>query len=97
MTRQQYLLVKVAEECSEMTKRATKIICFGADEQYDKNDANYKRLLYEYNDLVATMELLKKDGIFKEFDELIDPERIISKQDKIERYMKVSKERGLLD
>lgn len=97
MTRQQYLLVKVTEECGEVIKRATKMICFGNDEQYDKNDANYKRLLYEYNDLVATMELLKKDGIFKEIDELIDPEWIILKQNKVERYMKLSKERGLLD
>jgi len=97
MTKQQYLLVKLAEECSELTKRATKMICFGNDEKYKDNEPNYKRLIDEYNDVVATIKLLKIEGVFKEIDDLIDPEKIRLKMEKVERYMKLSKERGLLN
>ena len=92
MTNEQHLLTILAEECAEVGQRATKAIRFGLE---DPNGAqpgfpsNKERLLEELNDLLAVVDLLFEDNY-------IDKDKQKLKQQKIEKYTKLSKELGQL-
>lgn len=95
MNREQILLTILAEECVETAQRATKAIRFGMQEiQRDQPLNNSQRIIYEFNDILAIMEMLKKEGYF--VGDIIDSEAIIKKEEKIEKYLKYSKELGKL-
>lgn len=71
MTRVQYLLTKLAEECNETAQRASKAIVFGLDDvQEGQYENNADRLRNEFCHIVAYMELLRDEGFIKlgEFD-----------------------------
>jgi NTP pyrophosphatase (non-canonical NTP hydrolase) len=54
MTKQQFLLLKLSEECMEVAQRASKQIQFGKDEvQKDQLKTNQARLKDELLDLFA--------------------------------------------
>lgn len=62
MTREQYLLTKLAEECSETAQRASKAIVFGLDDiQEGQEKNNNTRLVEEFAHIVAYMELLRDE------------------------------------
>lgn len=98
MTRIQYLLGKLSEECHEVGQRAIKAQHFGATEvQKDQGLNNVQRLNIELNDLYAIVEMLN--------DELITTEHptkplkgnytmIQAKREKVEKYYELSKLRG---
>lgn len=89
MTEEQLLLTIVSEECNETGQRASKAIRFGLQEvQAGQTLNNAERLLYEFNDLVAVMEILFDTRIEK----LLDPAMINQKKDKVEEYMELSRE-----
>jgi hypothetical protein len=95
MNRKNHLLTIVAEECAEIQYEVCKALRFGLDDFYAPHslDTNGKRLMNEFADLVAIIEVLQKEG----FLETIDPNRIKSKKERIEKFMLYSKEKGLLD
>lgn len=71
MTREQYLLTKLGEECNETAQRASKAIVFGLDDiQIGQDENNAERLRNEFCHIVAYMELLRDEGFIKlgEFD-----------------------------
>lgn len=98
MNRQEYLLTCLIEECSEVQKAATKALRFGlhkakcpeADRPYDTNEADIQR---EFADLLAVHYLLESEGHLLRANMA---EAIAKKRDKVEKYMKVSKECGTL-
>lgn len=91
MIREQLLLVLAMEECDELSQRLSKAIRFGLDEiQKDQELNNSDRILYEFNDLLATIELIYDCTI----RELIDDAAIVGKKVKIERYLEYSKQLG---
>jgi len=64
-TEKEYLLVCLAEECSEVTKACSKILRFGMDSCHPKDHktTNKNNLVYELNDLMSVVEMLVERGI----------------------------------
>jgi hypothetical protein len=84
MTRQQYLLNKVAEENIEVAQRAIKAALFGIDQsQVGQPLTNRQRLTEEFNDLIAVMRML---GLNTEPNEYA----IARKIEKVEKHMALS-------
>lgn len=94
MNKREYLLTKLVEECLEVAQRATKAMCFGIDEVQPGQDlSNRERLNLEWNDLLATVELLHaRTGIAL----YGDSDLIRAKKRKIEKFMAYSVECGCL-
>lgn len=88
MTKTEILLTILGEECNETAQRVSKAIRFTLDEVQDGQDlTNAQRIVYEFNDIVAVMEILKEDGIF---DKVIDTDAINKKKEKIKKYLNYS-------
>jgi len=90
MNRAQYLLTKVAEEASEVAERALKAAQFGLDDvqaEVNKGD-NTIRLLGEYLDLQAVIEVLIVEGMLKlpENYGVYAAAHLCIKKEKIEKY-----------
>jgi len=89
----EYLLTTVGEECSETHHRCSKALKFGWDEvQIGQTKANKDRILYEFNDLLASMEMLYETDI----EELINRDQMDKKAKKIKQYMRYSRKQGTL-
>lgn len=94
LSQEQYLLVKVSEECNETGQRAAKCLCFGMDEKQEGQDLyNFQRLIYEFNDIVAVMELL-----FEKYPQNNPVDRVMvdAKKDKLRKWMEYSVKQGTL-
>jgi NTP pyrophosphatase (non-canonical NTP hydrolase) len=92
MNRTEHLLACLAEECAEVAQRVSKALRFGLDEvQPGQASDNADRIADELGDLISVVEILV-------MDELI-PEPIPDwreKLAKIERFMAISREQGVL-
>ena len=94
MNRKEHLITILKEECLETGMRASKVIRFGFDEvQPDQSLTNRERLIYEFNDLYAMMEMLKEEGFI---DRIVDREMITAKKKKVEEFLEYSKKCGTL-
>lgn len=94
MTRTENLLTILSEECVETAQRVSKAIRFTLEEIQPGQDlTNAQRIVYEFNDIVAAMEILQEEGVF---EKVIDREAIEKKKLKIEKYMAYSKEVGAI-
>jgi CRISPR/Cas system-associated endonuclease Cas3-HD len=92
MTKPETLLTIIAEECAETAQRASKCIRFTLDEvQPEQELTNAQRLVYEFNDIVAVMELLQEQGLI---DKVIDREAIDKKKLKVAKYLAYSIQLG---
>ena len=93
MDRKELLLTIVMEECGELTQRISKAVRFGLDEVQEGQDlSNAERIVYEFNDLLATLGVLEDEGYL---DNIIDLSAIDKKKLKIEKYLCYSKELGI--
>ncbi len=65
MTHTQYLLIKLAEEASELAQIALKTAQFGPEERYGglSKPKNTQRIEAEFNDLLAIIQMLNEDGL----------------------------------
>jgi hypothetical protein len=94
MTRQEHLLTIVGEECTEVHQRCSKALRFGMNEvQIDQPLSNKQRILQEFNDLVASMEMLFEQPI----EELISKDEVSAKKKKVEKYLNYSVECGTVN
>lgn len=94
MTEEQYLLTILIEECNETAQRATKALIFGLQEiQPEQPLTNAERIIYEFNDIIAIMELLMSRKLM---ETVYDGVAIGLKKIKIEKYLEYSKECGTL-
>lgn len=90
LTKEEYLLDCLIEECAEIIQRATKAKRFGLEEiQKDQPHSNEYRLNYELNDLVGVADLLFEDGWH-------DQDSVDLKKSKVSRYMQYSFELGVI-
>jgi hypothetical protein len=99
MTPEQYILTKIAEEASEVSKIALKAAQFGFDSFHPTSDKNnLTTLVDEVNDLSGAVLLLKRFLGSKEIniDGLYDKTTIENKVLKIMKYSKISHELGYL-
>ena len=97
MNKEKYLLVKIQEECAEVSQRAAKAIRFGLKEtQKGQDKNNLERLKDEILDLLAAFVIFEDETeielIDVNFDDLVK-ERI----ERINKYMDYSREIGELD
>ena len=94
MSKQQLLLLKLMEECNEVSKVCSKAIQFGlGDIAPDKIYTNAEKLNQELNDIQASIDMLNIVGFsFKE-----DKESQQSKKLKVIRYSKYSQSLGLVE
>lgn len=96
MNRREMLLTILAEECAEVTELVSKSLRFGDDSTYDNNISNSVWLTYELCDLLAVYEMLVAEGILPNLPQHETLDRISRKIDKVEHYMKISKDLGTL-
>ena len=86
-----FRLLQVMEECNEVSQRCSKAIRFGLSEvQSGQNLDNQERILYELNDLYATIELLFGCDVAG----TVDREQIELKKEKIEKFLNLSIDLG---
>lgn len=94
MTRKEHLLTILAEECAETAKRTSKALRFSlAEVQPGQSFTNAERIVGEFNDIVAVMEMLKAEGHLKE---VFDYQHIQAKKAQVEHFMSRSKANGTL-
>lgn len=92
MTRTEILLTVLGEECVETAQRVSKAIRFTPEEiQPGQELTNAERIVYEFNDILACMEILEAEGILKG---VIDRDSVDKKKAKIEKYLNYSAELG---
>jgi len=95
MTYEQFLLCKLAEECTEIAQDALKTQQFGFDSFHPETKmTNTEYLANELNDLFAILEMLSDSGYFS-FEP--DKNAIEAKKQKVLHYLEVSKELGKVD
>jgi hypothetical protein len=95
MTRDEMLHVIAMEECDELSQRLSKALRFGGDEiQPGQPNTNRQRVLMEFADLLAAMEMLGfmvGPGALGTLRGLVD-----AKKAKVERYLAYSEQCGTL-
>ncbi len=92
MNREQYLLTKLAEECSEVTKVALKAQQFGLDgTKEDGGLTNREKLNAELQDLFSIVEMLCRE-IKIGFE--VDENALHKKMEKVNFYYQVSVDAG---
>lgn len=63
MTLEQFYLIKIAEEATELAQAALKASQFGLFEMIEgTNETNEGRMTKEYNDLLASITMLQEQG-----------------------------------
>jgi hypothetical protein len=94
MNKQQYYLMKLAEEAAELAQVALKCAAFGLDEVHPNTlEKNYEALIKEWNDVNACAILVEgEDGRF-EYD--CNSDLLNMKFVKIEKYRKISMGNGM--
>lgn len=95
MNRTEHLLVCLAEECDEVSQRVAKALRFGLDEvQAEQPLSNTARIVDELEDLISVALILHHEGIIPAF--YPKDSRVEKKRTKIEKYMAISREQGVL-
>lgn len=97
MKRNQFLLMKLMEECSEVAQRASKQIQFGKLEtQNGQGKTNGERLKDEILDLMAIVKMLELSNEIPVVGLQEYSEACVAKQFKLNKYLKMSNELGEL-
>ncbi len=99
MTRRQFLLTKLMEECAEVAQRASKQSRFGTYEaQPGQSTTNKDRLNDEILDLKAIVVLLREEGELPPNGDYADFAFEMSKRrERIEKYYRYSQECGMTE
>lgn len=96
MNRSEHLLVCLAEECAKVAQRVSKALRFGLDEtQPGQLFSNAQRIDQELDDLIAVVVILQGEGILPS-SPYPTPDVIAAKRAKIEQFMAISREQGVL-
>lgn len=100
MTKEQLLLVQLAEECAEVQHIVCKALRFGLDHNYSDTGTNRKKLVDEIRDILGTLKFLEGEGILDiHKSEEAYASHIHALNDRIGKiihYLKLSKELGVL-
>ena len=97
MTRNEHLLTVAAEECNETAQRIDKALRFGMDDiQNGQLFSNAERLVQEFRDLQAAIEMLEDAGMIPPTVWIRDAEAIEGKKDRVEAFLLYSEKRGCL-
>ena len=95
MNRTEHLLVCLAEECDEVGQRVSKALRFGLTEvQEGQPLSNADRIFEEMRDLWSVLEILQDDGVLPALG--MSSADVDRKRAKIERFMAISRDQGVL-
>lgn len=95
MNRAEHMLACLAEEGAEVAQRVTKALRFGLREvQPGQPLTNDDRICDELRDLIAVAHILHSEGVIGWFMPEIGD--VNAKLSKIERFMAISREQGVL-
>ena len=98
MTRREFLLICLNEECHEVGQRVDKALRFGLEEaQPGQPYTNAERIYSEFADLLGVMEMLQEDGAIATTTLACLRSMIDAKKEKVAHYMGYSVECGTLD
>lgn len=98
MTRTEILLTQMAEECNEIAQRVSKAIRFGLLEvQEGQEKTNAARIIQEFRDLQAVMELLEDAGALEKCVWARNVAAIEAKKAKVAAYLEHSRACGVLE
>jgi hypothetical protein len=93
MTREEHLLVILAEECAEISKEAAKALRFGLEHVGPgQNLTNAEKIKNEVADFTAVLTMLKLRHVPLVFEAQIE-----DKMRKVEHFLEYSKQCGTLD
>lgn len=96
MNHDEHLLTCLAEECAEVAQRVSKALRFGLTEvQPGQPLNNAERIAEEIKDLLSVAAILERHGILADFLPMAG--EIAAKEEKIERFMSISREQGVLE
>jgi NTP pyrophosphatase (non-canonical NTP hydrolase) len=93
MSREQFLLLKLAEECAEVAQMCSKCMQFGLEEVY-QIETNKERLHKELVDVLAVVSMLNTDS---NFDFQPSLEAMEEKCAKVDRYYGYSVKLGKVE
>jgi monomeric isocitrate dehydrogenase len=97
LTKKEYLLTLIMEECAEIQKNCSKIMRFGDTSKHPDGElTNLEELIYEVIDLAAVLEMLQDEGIIELPDDGERYKAINMKKRKVEKYMEISRKLGTL-
>jgi hypothetical protein len=95
VNRTEHLLVCLSEECDEVGQRVSKALRFGlAETQEGQPLSNADRIVEEVRDLWCVLEILQDEGVLPPVG--ISTADVDRKRAKIERFMAISREQGVL-
>lgn len=97
MTREEHLLVIIAEECVEIAKCATKSLRFGLDDcEPGQPESNARRMCLECADLQAVLEMLRDSSSLMQLTAAsVDMREAMDlKKSRVEFFLQYSAERG---
>jgi hypothetical protein len=95
MNRTEHLLWLISEECNEVGQRASKAARFALDEiQPGQPLDNADRIMQEWYDLRAVMEMMVEEGLLKPWAN--ERETIDAKKAKVEKFLGYSAACGTL-
>lgn len=90
------ILVKIMEECDEVSQRCAKALRFTLEEvQPGQNLNNANRIIDELQDLLIILDYAQMHGVIGDF-KAIPIDQFISKRERIEKYLEYSKSVGTL-
>jgi hypothetical protein len=96
MNRTEHLLTTLGEEACEIAGRVSKSLRFGLDEvQPGQPLSNRERIIDEFHDMIGMMEMLVGEGVFPA-NYMPTNDRILAKIAKVEKFMAISREQGVL-
>jgi len=98
MDRMEHLFTTAAEEANEVAQRVSKALRFGTTEvQPGQELTNAERIVEEFHDLYAMLDWLQMEGhIPNHISIKPDHVRMRLKREKVERFMAISREQGVL-
>lgn len=97
MNRNEHLLTIAAEEALEVAHRISKAKRFGlAEVQPGQPLDNAQRILDEWHDLQASVELLMEEGLLPTPDAATAEQAKQAKREKVERFLAYSRQCGTL-
>jgi NTP pyrophosphatase (non-canonical NTP hydrolase) len=96
MSREQFLLLKLAEECAEVAQMCSKCMQFGLEETY-QIETNKERLHKELVDVLAVVSMLNTDSNFDFQPSVEAMEAMEEKCAKIDKYYKYSVKLGKVE
>lgn len=90
MNRIEHLMVIAMEECTEVGQRLSKALRFGLDQTQDGQEYNNReRIMVEFDDLVAAIEMLRDEINLRETNN----DAVQGKKNKVERYLEWCREK----